>query len=36
MEPQDNGNKRLEWLAVCATVAIIAFVIWIDYKLGLS
>jgi len=33
MEPQENNqDKRLIWLAIVATVAIVAFVIWIDYK----
>ena len=37
MEEMDKWNKRLVWLAIAATVAIIAFVIWIDYKVyGLS
>lgn len=33
----ERWDKRLVWLAVAATIAIIAFVIWIDYKVyGLS
>jgi hypothetical protein len=31
-EPMERWDKRLVWLAICATVAVIAFVIWIDYN----